>query len=590
MYTSRAHKKELITHDDYDPLIVAAWSSLREHGAGARERKTLDQWRFTYKEEHWSAAELVTSYPMLLRGMNGIDVESDIESLKELNRHYAQAQSMHHSRARGMIAVFSDRNARWESPRTRTIPKLAYDDDISISTLRSKFNSAEVSGLHIGDRTITIPAWQPMALAGSIQFMLLGYLRRWWKSEVVGFRPGIGSHQILAALRQALQATGRTHLLAADVSKFFDSVPLDKALNQLHALTGYRNDPDLARLVTVATQHEGRGLPQGNPLSPLLANIYAHYAIDKAAVRFGPCLRYADDVLILCQSRDEVTAAYTSLQAGMTEHELSLHSEKSRYWDLAAHKSYRLDTGAMVPEGLVYIGFDLHLSPQDGLAPRLGNRSVRRLLEGLRELRFNHVSPNLRLRFLTAIGRSRLRLIGWTQFFGATEWTAEQQEAIHSLRAAALLDTSTLQAALPAIARQIHSDPQSWPGFYADVGRAVGMPLDKETTEIPLEQVKVVGTDLGHLCRSARSRLIKAFASPPDLVWGDPCQCQHTIPSVLNSTARNSDATTPMCENGSIISLGEDDLPAPMGTIICRLGRHDGMDYPNFIPPVKLSS
>ena len=125
-----------------------------------------------------------------------------------------------------------------------------------------------------------------------------------------GFRPGRSQHQALDALTYALLKKKVNYVLDADIRGFFDN--LDK--NWLIKFVEHRvADPRILRLIQkwlkAGVMEEGKGSetktgsPQGSVISPLLANIYLHYAFDlwvdvwrkKWAQGDVVVVRYADD-------------------------------------------------------------------------------------------------------------------------------------------------------------------------------------------------------------------------------------------------------------------------------------------------------
>ena len=75
------------------------------------------------------------------------------------------------------------------------------------------------------------------------------------------------------------------------------------------------------------------GTPQGGVVSPILANLFLHYAFDLWMGREDPDLpwcRYADDGLVHCRSEQEAEALKATLQARLAECQLELHPTKPR--------------------------------------------------------------------------------------------------------------------------------------------------------------------------------------------------------------------------------------------------------------------
>jgi len=75
------------------------------------------------------------------------------------------------------------------------------------------------------------------------------------------------------------------------------------------------------------------GTPQGAVISPLLANIYLHPLDELMAARGYRMVRYADDFVVLCKSREEAAAALADIIAWVTENGLRLHPDKTHVGD-----------------------------------------------------------------------------------------------------------------------------------------------------------------------------------------------------------------------------------------------------------------
>ena len=76
-----------------------------------------------------------------------------------------------------------------------------------------------------------------------------------------------------------------------------------------------------------------RGTPQGSPISPLLANLFMHYAFDKWMDREHPGCpfeRYADDVVIHCDTEQQAQQLWANLAARLGSLGLELHPDKTK--------------------------------------------------------------------------------------------------------------------------------------------------------------------------------------------------------------------------------------------------------------------
>jgi group II intron reverse transcriptase/maturase len=144
-----------------------------------------------------------------------------------------------------------------------------------------------------------------------------------------GFRPG---RSVFTAVAHVLwhEGCGRRWVVDGDIETCFDSLDHARLLRQIAAA----GDPRVAELVecwlaTAAGPGAERGIAQGAPLSPLLANIYLH-PFDVALVGGGHALvRYADDFVILCKTRRQAEAALEAAAGALASIGLRLNAAKT---------------------------------------------------------------------------------------------------------------------------------------------------------------------------------------------------------------------------------------------------------------------
>jgi RNA-directed DNA polymerase len=154
-----------------------------------------------------------------------------------------------------------------------------------------------------------------------------------------GYRPGRSAHDALAVCRE--RCWKHDWIIDLDVQKFFDTVPWDLVVKAVETVT---DAPwvllYVKRWLAAPLQYpdgtlveRDKGTPQGSAVSPVLANLFLHYAFDQWIARnFPGCPfeRYADDIVVHCVSREQAQFVRAKIAARMEEVGLTLHPEKTR--------------------------------------------------------------------------------------------------------------------------------------------------------------------------------------------------------------------------------------------------------------------
>lgn len=187
-----------------------------------------------------------------------------------------------------------------------------------------------------------------------------------------GFRPGKNCHQALEKLNAVIMAKPINYVIDADIKGFFDNV----SHSWMGKFLGNRiSDPNLLRLIARFLKNgymeEGKvfesdkGTPQGGIVSPILANIYLHYALDLWVERVVKprcrgvveIVRYADDFVICVQYKDEAEKILEVLRKRLGKFNLELAEDKTRIIEFGRFARTNAKARGRKPETFNFLGF-----------------------------------------------------------------------------------------------------------------------------------------------------------------------------------------------------------------------------------------
>jgi len=194
-------------------------------------------------------------------------------------------------------------------------------------------------------RPIGIPTLEDKIVQRAATAVLGAVYEADFKGFSYGFRPGKSAHLALDALAVAIQTKRVNFVLDADIRSFFDTLD-HQCLMQFveHRIADRRVLRLLPKWLNAGVMEAGRrieqeeGVPQGGSISPLLANLYLHYALDRWADQWrkrqakGDCVivRYADDFVIGLEHEADANKLLDELRERFHKFNLELHDEKTR--------------------------------------------------------------------------------------------------------------------------------------------------------------------------------------------------------------------------------------------------------------------
>ena len=189
-------------------------------------------------------------------------------------------------------------------------------------------------------RPLGIPTVGDRVAQMTVKMILEPRLEEVFHPSSFGYRPGRSAHQ---AVGQARQNCWRYDwVLDMDMKAFFDSIDHDLMMRAVEKhvpekwirlyIRRWLECP--VELGDGSLQPRDRGTPQGGVISPLLANLYLHYALDVYMERNFPNIpfeRYADDIVCHCRTKGQAVVLLAALQERMKICRLELHPVKTKF-------------------------------------------------------------------------------------------------------------------------------------------------------------------------------------------------------------------------------------------------------------------
>ncbi len=231
-------------------------------------------------------------------------------------------------------------------------------------------------------------------------------LEKIFSNDSYGYRPNKSAHQALASVRENCWKTD--WVIDLDIKGFFDNIDHAKLMLAVEKhvpenwvrlyIQRWLEMPVLTKSGELI-QKQGKGTPQGGVISPLLANLFLHYAFDKwlektdGAANFT---RYADDVIVHCKNKVHAERTLNAIRTRMKSAGLELHPEKTKIvycrdyrrkdkypivkFDFLGY-SFQPRTAKSKKTGKLFLGYDcaISISSRKRIADKLGELEIEKL-------------------------------------------------------------------------------------------------------------------------------------------------------------------------------------------------------------------
>jgi RNA-directed DNA polymerase len=221
-------------------------------------------------------------------------------------------------------------------------------------------------------RPISIPALEDKVVQKTMVELLNSIYEQDFLDCSYGFRPGRGQHQALDEVGRVICTRRTGWILEIDIPAYFDSIVREQLMEMIEKRV---NDGSVLRLIrkwiNMGVIEEGRllmsetGTGQGQPISPILANIYLHHVLDewfeevvKPRLK-GEAheIRFADDAILCFEHKEDAEKVLSVLPKRFAKYGLTLHPEKTRLLEFGRDASRNARRQGKKPATFDFLGF-----------------------------------------------------------------------------------------------------------------------------------------------------------------------------------------------------------------------------------------
>lgn len=279
-----------------------------------------------------------------------------------------------------------------------------------------------------GERKLGIPTVADRVAQMVAKRVLEPLVEPHFHRDSYGYRPGKSAHQAVATARE--RCWRHAWVLDLDIRGFFDNID-----HELMMKAVVRHRPPAWVLLYVerwlkasvlcedgTLEARPKGTPQGGVISPLLANLFLHYALDEWLRCTWPLLgfeRYADDMIVHCNTLQEAQRLRQDIEARLKQCGLQLHPDKTK---IVYCKGSRR-RGSHEYEKFDFLGFEFRARPVRnqqgqlfaGFNPAISPKATRQIRQDVRRWKVyrqtQHTLESIARRYNSC-------LQGWINYYG----------------------------------------------------------------------------------------------------------------------------------------------------------------------------
>ncbi len=221
-------------------------------------------------------------------------------------------------------------------------------------------------------RPLGIPCFEDKLVQAGLVRILEQVYEQDFINDSYGFRPKRSCHDALKALSETVENKPINHIVEADIKGFFDNVNQEWLMKFLaHRVEDKRIQRMVKRFLKAGVTEDGsvtvsdEGTPQGGVISPLLANIYLHYALDlwfekvyhKSCAGYARLIRYADDFVVCFQYKTEAERFREELSKRLGKFGLEVEPTKTKVMEFGRFAVQNAKRRGKRAETFDFLGF-----------------------------------------------------------------------------------------------------------------------------------------------------------------------------------------------------------------------------------------
>ena len=250
-------------------------------------------------------------------------------------------------------------------------------------------------------RPLGIPSYEDRLVQGAMSELLEAVYEPKFLECSYGFRPGRNCHGAIKEINDCIMFKNTNYIVEADIKSFFDNVDHEILMKMLeHDI----NDKIFLRYIkrflkSGYMEQSDKGTPQGGLISPILANVYLHYTLDKWFEEIvkpnlrgkAYLVRFADDFIMMFQYQNDAEKVYKAIPLRFAKYGLELAPDKTKILPFGRYKGTK--------ETFDFLGFThFNSKGRNGkytLGHRITKKKKRQKKDRIKQFLKEHMHDNL---------------------------------------------------------------------------------------------------------------------------------------------------------------------------------------------------